>query len=156
MLSTDKPSWDDYFMRLATVAATRSNCLRRRVGAIIVVNRSIVSTGYNGTPFGTKNCDEGGCPRCASDAPPFTGYDACLCMHAEANAISLAARRGTAIEGGTLYCTLRPCFGCLKGIIQAGIHEVVYGEPFNYQDTFEEQYVALSTTARVCLRSMPI
>ncbi len=150
----DRPSWDEYFMAIAQYAASRSNCSRRHVGAIIVVGRSIVSTGYNGTPMGVRNCFEGGCLRCASDAPPGQGYDTCTCVHAEANAMLLAARHGTAIEGGILYSTLRPCFSCLKESIQAGIREIVYDAGAPYADELEEAYQNLRTEAGIAMRQM--
>jgi dCMP deaminase len=95
-------------------------------GAVIVVDIAIIATGYNGTPIGVRNCDEGGCPRCASDAPVGSGYDACICVHAEQNAIVFAARHGNATQGGVLYTTLRPCFGCAKELLQAHVKQIVY------------------------------
>ena len=101
-----RPSWDAYYIAIARTVAERASCLRRRVGAVIVVDNGIIATGYNGTPIGVTNCDQGGCPRCASDAPPGAGYDACICVHAEQNAIVFAARHGNSTQGGTLYTTL--------------------------------------------------
>jgi dCMP deaminase len=121
-----RPSWDEYFMMMAEIAATRGNCLRRRVGAVIVHNRQILSTGYNGTPKGITNCSDGGCPRCAGTAATGSSLDECLCVHAEENAIVQAAAHGVAIRGGTLYCTLSPCSYCAKSIINASIVEVVF------------------------------
>ncbi len=155
MSSKERPSWDDYFISIAWVVASRSNCLRRSVGAIIVADKRIVSTGYNGTPFGVKNCDEGGCPRCASDLPRQAGYDWCLCVHAEQNAIALAARQGTATEGARLYVTLRPCFSCLKEAVQAGIREIVYDQPFDYAPELEEAYQLLLRQSGLLMRQHP-
>ncbi|HEX6798322.1 MAG TPA: dCMP deaminase family protein [Ktedonobacterales bacterium] len=152
MSTKERPSWDDYFISIARVVASRSNCLRRQVGAIIVADKRIVSTGYNGTPFGVQNCDEGGCARCASDLPRQAGYDWCLCVHAEQNAIALAARQGTATEGARLYVTLRPCFGCLKEAVQAGIHEIVYEQPFDYEPELEEAYQLLLRQSGLVMR----
>jgi dCMP deaminase len=121
-----RPSWDEYFMMMAVVAATRSNCIKRRVGAVIVHNKQILSTGYNGTPKGITNCSEGGCPRCAGVADSGSNLGECLCVHAEENAIVQAAAHGVAIRNGTLYCTLCPCSYCAKSIINSGIVEVVY------------------------------
>ena len=121
-----RPTWDEYVLMMAEVAATRGNCLRRRVGAVIVRNRQMLSTGYNGTPKGITNCCDGGCPRCAGHAASGASLDECLCVHAEENAIVQAAADGVAIRGGTLYCTLSPCSYCAKSIINAGIVEVVY------------------------------
>jgi dCMP deaminase len=125
-----RPSWDEYFMNIARVAATRSNCLSRHVGAAIVKDRQIISTGYNGTPKGIKNCNEGGCPRCWSMAESGTRLDECLCVHAEENAIVQAACNGTSIQGATLYTTFCPCSYCAKSIINAGIKRVVYREAY--------------------------
>ncbi len=138
-----RPGWDAYYMGIAHAVKQRSNCLRRKVGALIVVEKSIISTGYNGSPMGVRNCSEGGCPRCASDAPPGAGYDTCICVHAEQNAFLLAARHGNATRGGTLYTTLRPCFGCAKEAIQAGIVQIVYDEPYAYEMDLEQAYQAL-------------
>lgn len=151
----ERPSWDDYYTNIAWVVSSRSNCSRRKVGALIVVHRRIVSTGYNGTPFGVKNCDAGGCPRCASDTPSQAGLDWCLCVHAEQNAIALAARQGTATEGASLYATFRPCFGCLKESVQAGIREIVYDRPYDYSAELEETYQMLLRESGVAMRRHP-
>lgn len=151
-----RPSWDDYYINIAWVVASRSNCSRRRVGALIVVNRRIVSTGYNGTPFGVTNCDEGGCPRCASaEVSSKAGLDWCLCVHGEQNAIALAARQGTATEGASLYVTTRPCFSCLKEAVQAGIREIVYDQPYDYSDELESAYQTLLRQAGLIMRQNP-
>jgi dCMP deaminase len=148
----ERPSWDDYYMNIAWVVSSRSNCLRRAVGGLLVVERRIVSTGYNGTPFGVKNCNEGGCPRCASELPRQAGYEWCLCVHAEQNAIALAARQGTATDGANLYVTLRPCFGCLKEAVQAGIREIVYDQPFDYSEDLEGTYQDLLAQSGLRMR----
>jgi dCMP deaminase len=113
-------------MSMAALAASRSTCLRRRVGAVVVKDRMVLSTGYNDTPRGLGNCGEGGCPRCAGSTPPGTAHDTCLCIHAEQNAIIQAAYHGVAIAGATLYCTHQPCLVCAKMIVNAGIRKVVY------------------------------
>ncbi len=113
-------------MSMAALAASRSTCLRRRVGAVVVKDRMVLSTGYNDTPRGLVNCGEGGCPRCAGSAPPGTAHEECLCLHAEQNAIIQAAYHGVAIAGATLYCTHQPCLVCAKMIVNAGIRKVVY------------------------------
>jgi len=125
-----RPGWDEYFMNIARVAASRSNCLSRHVGAVIVKDRQIISTGYNGTPKGIKNCNEGGCPRCWAMTPSGTRLDECLCVHAEENAIVQAACNGISIQGATLYTTFCPCSYCAKSIINAGIKRVVYREAY--------------------------
>jgi dCMP deaminase len=148
----DRPGWDDYYMKIAHAVSERSNCIRRRVGALIVVDKSIISTGYNGSPMGVTNCSDGGCSRCASDAPPGAGYDTCICVHAEQNAFLLAARHGNATRGGILYTTLRPCFGCVKEAIQAGIREIVFDEPYAYRAELEAAYEALISDSGLLFR----
>ena len=147
-----RPGWDAYFIALAGEVAKRSNCRRRKVGAIAVKDRTIISTGYNGTPFGVRNCDEGGCLRCASSTPPGEGYDTCICVHAEQNAIALAARHGTSTEGAVIYTTLRPCFGCAKEMIQAGIGAVVYEHELGYEPELEAVYSSLIQEAGLRMR----
>lgn len=135
-----RPNWDEYFMMMAEVAATRSNCIKRRVGAVVVANKQVVSSGYNGTPKGITNCCEGGCPRCASAGNSGSGLGECLCVHAEENAIVQAAAHGVAIRGATLYCTLCPCSYCAKSIINAGINEVVYGGAYAMDSVTEKLF----------------
>ncbi|HVN81979.1 MAG TPA: dCMP deaminase family protein [Terriglobia bacterium] len=126
MRSQARPDWDEYFIRIAQVASMRSNCIKRKVGAVIVRDKRIISTGYNGTPRGTKNCNEGGCPRCNSLAGSGTRLEDCVCSHGEENAITQAAYHGTSVKGGTIYTTFAPCLMCTKMIINSGIQEVVY------------------------------
>ena len=130
-----RPGWDEYFMRIAQVVASRSNCLKRRVAAVIVRDRRIISTGYNGTPRGVRNCSEGGCPRCGSAAPAGTALEECLCSHGEENAITQAAYHGISLKGATLYSTFAPCLMCTKMIINAGIAEVIYNEEYPLNQT---------------------
>lgn len=127
-----RPGWDVYFLDIARVVATRSNCLRRHVAAVIVKDRRIISTGYNGTPRGVANCCEGGCKRCASDTPSGADLGECICSHAEENAITQAAYHGIAVHGATLYCTISPCLTCAKMIINAGIEEVIYEDEYEF------------------------
>lgn len=131
-----RPDMDEYFMGIAMAVRRRANCMGNRVGAIIVKDKHIVSTGYNGTPHGMTNCMEGGCRRCScrEEYPSGTGYDLCICVHAEQNAILAAARFGIAIEGAVMYSTMRPCFGCTKEALQAGIHRVVYLHDWTHPD----------------------
>jgi dCMP deaminase len=138
-----RPAPDDYFMGLAIAVRARANCTGRRVGAVIVRDRRILSTGYNGTPSGMTNCEDGGCHRCAHPLayPSGEGYDVCICVHAEQNALLAAARFGVAIEGCTIYTTLQPCFGCLKELLQANVSEVCYLHP--WESRFGEIYGAL-------------
>jgi dCMP deaminase len=119
-------------MDIARMVATRGNCLRRKVAAVVVKEQRIVSTGYNGTPRGIRNCFDGGCPRCASDAPSGVGLGECVCSHAEENAITQAAYHGIALRGAVLYTTLSPCIICAKMIINAGIKEVVYETDYEF------------------------
>ncbi len=125
-----RPSWDEYFMQIAQVVASRSNCVKRKVAAVIVKDKRIVSTGYNGTPRGTRNCNEGGCPRCNNFAEAGTNLEQCYCSHGEENAIVQAAYHGISIKGSTIYTTYSPCLLCTKMIINSGIAEVVYNADY--------------------------
>lgn len=145
-----RPSWDKYFMDIAHVAASRSNCTRRHVAAVVVRDKQIISTGYNGTPRGIKNCSDGGCPRCNSDVPSGEGLRQCLCSHAEENAIVQAAYNGIMLKGATLYTTYSPCLLCAKMIINAGIREVVYHQHY----TIDDVSMALLAEAGVKVRSV--
>jgi dCMP deaminase len=138
-----RPEPDAYFMGIAFAVRRRANCSGRRVGAVVVRDRRILSTGYNGTPTAMTNCLDGGCHRCAHPEayPSGEGYDVCICVHAEQNALLAAARFGVAIEGCTVYTTLQPCFGCLKELLQASVREVCYLTP--WESRFREQYQAL-------------
>jgi dCMP deaminase len=129
-LGFERPSWDEYFLSIARVVASRSNCVKRKVAAVITRDRRIISTGYNGTPRGTRNCNEGGCPRCNAFAEGGTRLDECLCSHGEENAITQAAFHGVSVRGGTLYSTFSPCLMCTKMIINAGIDEVAYNAAY--------------------------
>jgi dCMP deaminase len=130
----ERPSWDEYFMSIARVVASRSNCVKRRVGAVIAVDRRIISTGYNGTPRGVRNCNEGGCPRCNSFAEGGTRLDECLCSHGEENAITQASYHGVSVRAGTLYTTFSPCLMCTKMIINAGLEEVAFNASYPVGD----------------------
>lgn len=131
----ERPDWDEYFMNIAEVVAKRSNCSRRHVAAVIVKEQRIISTGYNGTPRGIKNCFQGGCPRCNSETPSGEGLEECLCSHGEENAIVQAAYHGISVKDGTLYTTYSPCLLCAKMIINAGINEVVYKDRYSIDST---------------------
>ncbi|KAL4070649.1 cytidine deaminase-like protein [Scleroderma citrinum] len=119
-----RPRWDSYFMTLADLASQRSNCMKRRVGAILVRENRIVATGYNGTPRGVKNCNEGNGSMFQTRLGPHTGTD-CLCLHAEENAL-LEAGRDRVGPNAILYCNTCPCLKCTIKIIQSGVREVVY------------------------------
>ncbi|RCH77567.1 Deoxycytidine monophosphate (dCMP) deaminase, partial [Rhizopus stolonifer] len=116
-----RPTWDTYFMQLSDLAAQRSNCMKRRVGCILVKDHRVIATGYNGTPRGLRNCNEGGCGRCNDASPCGTGLDRCLCMHAEENAL-LEAGRSIVVHDSSvvLYCNTCPCLGCAIKIVQQG------------------------------------
>lgn len=134
-VSFSRPSWDEYFMNIAKQVAARSNCMKRQVAAVIVSDRRIISTGYNGTPRGVKNCNEGGCPRCNNFSESGKNLEECLCSHGEENAIVQASYHGIAIKDSTLYTTYSPCLLCSKMIINAGIRRVVYNEAYPLNDT---------------------
>ncbi|KXX79315.1 Deoxycytidylate deaminase [Madurella mycetomatis] len=125
-----RPSWDSYFMALASLAAQRSNCMKRRVGCVVVRDKRVVSTGYNGTPRGMLNCGEGGCGRCNAAQGSGHGLATCLCIHAEENAL-LEAGRERVREGAVLYCDTCPCLTCSIKIVQVGISEVVYSQGYS-------------------------
>jgi dCMP deaminase len=133
-MDNKRPSWDQYFMNMAKVAASRSSCSRRHVGAVIVKDKQVISTGYNGTPRGIKNCNEGGCPRCASTAKSGEDLAQCICSHAEENAIVQAAYHGVSVKDTTIYTTYCPCLLCAKMIINSGIKEVVFFEAYVFDD----------------------
>ena len=125
-----RPGWDTYFMALASLAAHRSNCMKRRVGCVLVREKRVVSTGYNGTPRGLRNCGEGGCARCNDGLGSGHGLATCLCIHAEENAL-LEAGRERIREGAILYCDTCPCLTCSIKICQVGISEVVYSQGYS-------------------------
>ena len=135
LTATQRPGWDQYFMDIARVVASRSNCMKRKVAAVIVLDKRIISTGYNGTPRGTKNCNEGGCPRCNNMATSGTGLDECLCSHGEENAIVQASYHGVSLKDAMIYSTFAPCLMCAKMIINSGIREVVYNLDYPLNDS---------------------
>ena len=119
-------SWDEYFMEMAELTARRSTCLRRHVGAVIVKDRLVIATGYNGSPRGLSHCgDRGGCLREKLQIPSGQRHELCRAVHAEQNAIIQAATLGQSIEGGTIYITNQPCVVCAKMIVNAGISRIV-------------------------------
>ena len=126
----DRPGWDEYFMSIASVVSTRSTCLRRKVGAVIVRDRQIVSTGYNGAPKGAPHCSATGCLREKMGIPAGERHEICRGSHAEVNAIAQAAAIGASTSGGVIYCTHEPCSFCTKAIINAGIRRIVYVESY--------------------------
>jgi len=153
LLRTEKrPDWDQYFMDIARVVASRSNCMKRKVAAIIVRDKRVISTGYNGTPRGTRNCNEGGCPRCNGMATSGTGLDECLCSHGEENAIVQASYHGVSLKDAIIYSTFAPCLMCCKMIINSGISEVVY----NLDYPLNESAFRLFGEAQVNVRKLKV
>lgn len=131
MEANKRPNWDEYFMEVAKLTATRSTCLRRKVGAVIVKDRHIIATGYNGAPRGLTHCDDrGGCLRQELGVPSGQRHELCRALHAEQNAIIQAATLGQSIEGGTIYITHQPCAICSKMIINSGIERIVVNEGY--------------------------
>lgn len=121
-----RPTWDEYFMDMVEIIKTRSTCVRRSVGAIIVKDNRILATGYNGAPSGCVHCEEIGCIREKMNVPSGQRHELCRALHAEQNAIIQAARYGISIENATIYITTQPCVICAKMIINAGIKKIVY------------------------------
>ncbi|MEK6724924.1 MAG: cytidine/deoxycytidylate deaminase family protein [Deltaproteobacteria bacterium] len=137
-----RPSWEEYFMEIAYLVAKRSTCLRRQVGAVVVKNKNILATGYNGVPRGITHCEVAGCIREKLNVPSGERHELCRGLHAEQNAIIQAAYHGTSIAGADLYCTNRPCIICSKMIINAGIEKVYYQD--GYSDPLAEEMVSES------------
>ncbi len=135
--------WDKRFVELAKTIATWSSCYQdnRKIGAVIVKNKRILTTGYNGAPAGIKSCVERGeCLRRKMNIPSGTRHELCYAIHAEQNAIIQAAKLGVSIEGATLYCTHQPCVICAKMIVNSGIARIVYLE--GYPDEFSRALIA--------------
>lgn len=125
-MKDERPSWDEYFMVIASEVAKRSTCLRRQIGAVIVKDKRILATGYNGAPSGLRHCMEVGCLREELHIPSGQQQELCRATHAEQNAVAQAARYGTSIEGATIYSTCQPCVMCAKILLNSGIVEIVY------------------------------
>lgn len=127
-----RPDWDKYFMEIANVVAKRSTCIRRKVGCVLVRDKHILTTGYNGAPTGMKHCIDVGCLRDELKIPSGERHELCRAIHAEANAIIQAALHGISTKGSVLYVTTTPCIMCAKMLVQAGIVKVycagIYGE----------------------------
>ena len=155
-----RPSFEDYFMTIADAVKERTNCRRRAVGAVLVKEERIIATGYNGTPEGMVNCQEGGCERCADEQRYARGkrYDICICVHAEQNALLTAARFGIPVEGAIVYSTLQPCFTCAKELLQAKIERVYYRDalPPDPDPVLAAQYEALRRAFRGGMLALPV
>jgi dCMP deaminase len=132
----ERPCHDPYFMNIAFAVRERANCKGQRVGAVLVQENRIISTGYNGTAEKMQNCEDGGCYRCANRKlfKSGTGYDLCVCVHAEQNALLSAGRFGASTNGSILYTTTRPCFGCTKELLQAKVQAVYYHHEWRHPD----------------------
>src|SRR5512147_1380565 len=137
-----RPSWDEYFMEITHLVAKRSTCLRRQVGAVLVKDKNILATGYNGAPSGVAHCLDVGCLREQLGVPSGERHELCRGRHAEQNAIIQAAKHGTNIDASTLYCTTMPCIICSKMIINAGIRRIVFEE--GYPDQLASEMIAKS------------
>lgn len=129
-MTKSRPSWDEYFMKIAQEVSSRSTCLRRQVGAVIVKDKRILSTGYNGAPSGLKHCAEVGCLREQLGILSGENQELCRGLHAEQNAIIQAALHGVSIAGSSLYSTHKPCVLCSKMVINAGIKEILFVEGY--------------------------
>jgi dCMP deaminase len=145
-----RPTWDQYFIDITHLVATRSTCMRRQVGALLVKDRNILATGYNGTPSGIRHCEETGCLRERLKVPSGERHELCRGLHAEQNAIIQAARHGVNIDCSTLYCTTMPCIICTKMLINAGIKRIVYDE--GYADQLAAEMVAEAGIEIVCFK----
>jgi len=136
----NRPSWDEYFLNIARLVATRSTCLRRKVGAVAVKNKQVLATGYNGAPTGIRHCDQVGCLRDELNVPSGQRHELCRALHAEQNAFLQAARHGVSLEGATIYITIQPCSICAKMIINVGIKKIVMEG--DYPDEFALQFLS--------------
>jgi dCMP deaminase len=132
--------WDQYFMQIAQLVAQRATCVRRKVGAVIVRDKHILTTGYNGAPKGLPHCLDIGCLREKLGIPSGERMEICRGIHAEQNALVQAARFGISVEGSVLYCTTQPCVTCAKLLINAGIKKIIYLE--GYADKLGNQMLA--------------
>jgi dCMP deaminase len=123
-------SWDEYFLRIARLVAERSTCERRKVGAVLVRDKRILATGYNGAPHGLPHCDEAGCLRTTLGIKPGQRIEICRGIHAEQNAIVQAATFGINVTGARVYCTHQPCITCAKILINSGVREIFVSETY--------------------------
>jgi dCMP deaminase len=129
-----RPSWDEYFLDIAELVSSRSTCMRRKVGAVVVKNKQVLATGYNGAPSGVQHCEKTGCIRQQMNIPSGERHELCRALHGEQNAFLQAARHGVSLDEGTLYITTQPCSICAKMIINAGIKKIVFKG--SYPDEF--------------------
>lgn len=143
-----RKDWDSYFMDICFAVATRSTCLRRQVGAVIVKDNRLLSTGYNGAPRGLTHCDEAGCLREKYQVPSGERHELCRGLHAEQSAVVQAAMYGVSINEGTIYATHQPCSACTKILINAGIKRIVY--QYSYPDKLAEKLIAEAGIEYIC------
>jgi len=146
----NRPTWEEYFMEITRLVAKRATCLRRQVGAVLVMDKRLLATGYNGAPSGLAHCLEEGCLREKNNIPSGERHELCRGIHAEQNAIIQAAFHGIRIQGATLYCTNLPCVICTKMLINAGIKEIIYEN--GYADDLTEEMLL---QARIPVRQFP-
>jgi dCMP deaminase len=143
----DRPSWNDYFMGIADLVSGRATCIRRKVGAVLVKDRRILCSGYNGAPAGLPHCGETGCLRRQLNVPSGVKHELCRGVHAEQNVIIQAAYHGVAVAGASLYCTNQPCSICAKMLINAGINEIYFRDGYDdplAMDMFDRAGVILT------------
>ena len=144
-------SWDEYFLQIATLAATRSTCLRRNVGCVLVRDRHVLATGYNGVPAKAPHCADKGCLRQECNIPSGQRMDICRAVHAEANAIAQCAKLGVCVQGATAYVTVTPCSKCAALLVQAGVTAVVSSGVYPDEDT-----KAILEEANVTVKIIPM
>jgi dCMP deaminase len=150
-LEMNRPTWEEYFMEITRLVAKRATCLRRQVGAVLVMDKRLLATGYNGAPSGLAHCLEVGCLREKNNIPSGERHELCRGIHAEQNAIIQAAFHGVRIQGATLYCTNLPCVICTKMLINAGIQEIIYESGYGDDLTRE-----MLLEARIPVRQFPL
>lgn len=148
-MMNERPSWDSYFMKIAEDVATRSTCLRRSVGAVIVKDKRILTTGYNGAPTGIEHCTENTCLRIKFNVPSGERHELCRGLHAEQNAIIQAAYHGVSVRGAKIYITHQPCSICTKMLINSGIDTFIYRQP--YSDPLADEISAAAGIQRIIL-----
>lgn len=139
-MENSRPSWDNYFMTIAKEVSTRSTCTRRKVGAVLVRDKRMLATGYNGAPRNIRHCSETGCLREQMNVPSGERHELCRGLHAEMNALLQAAEHGVRIDGATIYCTNQPCSLCAKMLINVGVKKIFIAE--SYPDELAEQMLS--------------
>ncbi len=147
----DRIGWDDYFFEFAELASNRATCLRRKIGAVLVKDKMVISTGYNGPPRGIPHCSKTGCIRKNENIPSGQRHELCRGLHAEQNAIIQAAKNGVNVSGSYLYCSTKPCVICTKMIINAGITKVFYKQ--DYEDKLADKIAKQSDVEFIKVKS---